>query len=145
MRAMPRTWPSIRLKRVAQDVLMSLRIRARYPHRVSVATPEELMTRASGLTQTGCCSVASDPPAAAPDDASMHDHCRHAGSAPTPAPPAPEGTIYTCPMHLQIPQVGPGVCPICGMALEPELAGAEAAPNRELADMTRRFWVALIL
>src|SRR5262245_25506093 len=105
------------------------------------------MTRASGLTQTGCCSVASDHPAAAPDDASMHDHCHHAGSAPTPAkpPPAPEGTIYTCPMHLQIRQVGPGVCPICGMALEPELAGAEAAPNRELADMTRRFWVALIL
>jgi heavy metal translocating P-type ATPase len=105
------------------------------------------MTRASGLTQTGCCSAASDHPAAAPDEAAMHDHCHHAGSAPTPAkpPPAPDGTIYTCPMHLQIRQVGPGVCPICGMALEPELAGAEAAPNPELADMTRRFWVALVL
>src|SRR5262249_24704688 len=105
------------------------------------------MARAGGSTQTGCCSAASDHPAVAPDDAAMHDHCHHAGGAPTPAkpPPVPEGTIYTCPMHLQIRQVGPGVCPICGMALEPELAGAEAAPNQELADMTRRFWVALIL
>jgi Cu+-exporting ATPase len=105
------------------------------------------MARASGLTQTGCCSAASDHPAAAPDDTLMHDHCHHAGGAPTPAkpPPAPEGTIYTCPMHLQIRQVGPGVCPICGMALEPELAPTEAAPNPELADMTRRFWVALVL
>jgi P-type Cu+ transporter len=105
------------------------------------------MARASGLTQTGCCSAASDHPAAAPDDALTHDHCHHAGGAPTPAkpPPAPEGTIYTCPMHLQIRQVGPGVCPICGMALEPELAAAEPAPNPELADMTRRFWIALVL
>jgi Cu+-exporting ATPase len=57
----------------------------------------------------------------------------------------PEGTIYTCPMHPQVRQAGPGACPICGMALEPELAAAEAAPNPELADMTRRFWVGLVL
>lgn len=55
------------------------------------------------------------------------------------------GTIYTCPMHPQIRQVGPGACPICGMALEPETATADSAPNAELADMTRRFWVALVL
>src|SRR5215831_5012569 len=105
------------------------------------------MARASGSTQTGCCSAASNHPAAAPDDAVMHDHSHHAGGARSPAksPPPPDGTIYTCPMHLQIRQVGPGVCPICGMALEPELATAEAAPNRELADMTRRFWIALVL
>ena len=48
-------------------------------------------------------------------------------------------------MHLQIRQVGPGVCPICGMALEPELPAADVAPNPEVADMTRRFWVALVL
>jgi len=48
-------------------------------------------------------------------------------------------------MHPQIRQVGPGFCPICGMALEPELAAAQAAPNPELADMTRRFWVGLAL
>jgi Cu+-exporting ATPase len=55
------------------------------------------------------------------------------------------GTIYTCPMHPQIRQVGPGNCPICGMALEPVTATAEVSPNRELADMTRRFWVGLVL
>ena len=58
---------------------------------------------------------------------------------------APEGTIYTCPMHPEIRQVGPGSCPICGMALEPETVTAEAAPNPELADMTRRFWIGLAL
>ncbi|HET9817134.1 MAG TPA: copper-translocating P-type ATPase [Xanthobacteraceae bacterium] len=60
-------------------------------------------------------------------------------------PPLAEGAIFTCPMHLQIRQVGPGFCPICGMALEPELPAAEAPLNPELADMTRRFWVALAL
>src|SRR5712692_2149103 len=66
--------------------------------------------------------------------------------APSAAPPAvPEATIYTCPMHPQIRQPGPGVCPICGMALEPELASAAATPNPELVDMTRRFWVGLAL
>src|SRR5712692_10128205 len=66
--------------------------------------------------------------------------------APSGAQPAvAEATIYTCPMHPQIRQPGPGVCPICGMALEPELASAEAAPNPEVADMTRRFWIALVL
>ncbi len=59
--------------------------------------------------------------------------------------PVPEGTIYTCPMHPQIRQVGPGSCPICGMALEPETVSAEAGPNPELADMTRRFWIGLAL
>src|ERR1700716_2227834 len=55
------------------------------------------------------------------------------------------GTIYTCPMHPQIRQVGPGNCPICGMALEPEVASLDDAPNPELADMTRRFWIGLVL
>jgi len=53
--------------------------------------------------------------------------------------------IYTCPMHPQIRQPGPGHCPICGMALEPLVASAKTGPNRELADMTRRFWVGLAL
>ena len=61
------------------------------------------------------------------------------------APPVPEGTIYTCPMHPQIRQVGPGSCPICGMALEPEMPSAETGPSAELVDMTRRFWVAAVL
>lgn len=59
--------------------------------------------------------------------------------------PVPDGTIYTCPMHPEIRQVGPGSCPICGMALEPVLVTAEAAPNAELIDMTRRFWIGLVL
>jgi len=57
----------------------------------------------------------------------------------------PQGTIYTCPMHPQIRQVGPGNCPICGMTLEPEVASLDAPPNPELADMTRRFWIGLAL
>ena len=51
----------------------------------------------------------------------------------------PEGTIYTCPMHPEIRQVGPGSCPICGMALEPETVSLEDGPDPELVDMTRRF------
>lgn len=63
----------------------------------------------------------------------------------TAAPAAPAGTIYTCPMHPQIRQVGPGSCPICGMALEPATVTADAGPNPELADMSRRFWIGLAL
>jgi Cu+-exporting ATPase len=62
-----------------------------------------------------------------------------------PKAAVPEGTIYTCPMHPQIRKVGPGSCPICGMALEPEVASLDAPPNPELADMTRRFWIGLVL
>ena len=57
----------------------------------------------------------------------------------------PEGTIYTCPMHPEVRQVGPGSCPICGMALEPELISLDDKPDPELIDMTRRFWVGLVL
>jgi Cu+-exporting ATPase len=62
-----------------------------------------------------------------------------------PKAAVPEGAIYTCPMHPEIRQVGPGSCPICGMALEPEVASLDDAPNPELADMTRRFWIGLAL
>src|SRR5262245_54229675 len=47
------------------------------------------------------------------------------------AEPVPEGTIYTCPMHPEIRQVGPGSCPICGMALEPDIVTADSGPNPE--------------
>ncbi len=67
----------------------------------------------------------------------------HGVSARATTPVAPEGTIYTCPMHPQIRQVGPGSCPICGMALEPE-AGGES-DGAELADMTRRLWISAVL
>ncbi len=53
--------------------------------------------------------------------------------------------VYTCPMHPEIRQIGPGACPICGMALEPAAITAEAPPNPELVDMTRRLWIGLAL
>jgi Cu+-exporting ATPase len=62
-----------------------------------------------------------------------------------PAPEVPEGTIFTCPMDPEIRQIGPGTCPICGMALEPELVTLDDAPNPELIDMSRRFWIGLAL
>jgi Cu+-exporting ATPase len=62
-----------------------------------------------------------------------------------PEADVPEGTIYTCPMHPEIRQIGPGNCPICGMALEPDVVSLDTPPNPELADMTRRFRVGLAL
>lgn len=57
----------------------------------------------------------------------------------------PKGTIYTCPMHPEVEQIGPGSCPKCGMALEPKGGVADDGPNPELVDFTRRFWVAAVL
>ncbi|KRA57711.1 haloacid dehalogenase [Caulobacter sp. Root655] len=89
-----------------------------------------------------------------------HDHAHHDHSAPgcchggqnrdegaarDPSAIMPKGTIYTCPMHPEIRQEGPGSCPICGMALEPETPSLDDGPNPELADMSRRFWVGLAL
>ncbi|QQR68872.1 MAG: copper-translocating P-type ATPase [Alphaproteobacteria bacterium] len=70
----------------------------------------------------------------------MHDH-----QPKKLATKAPAGTIYVCPMHPQIRQVGPGSCPICGMALEPEVMTGEEGSSHELIDMTRRFWVGVAL
>jgi Cu+-exporting ATPase len=58
---------------------------------------------------------------------------------------SPAGTIYTCPMHPQIRQPGPGSCPICGMALEPVTTGEDTGPSPELLDMTQRFWIGTAL
>ncbi|MDE2377497.1 heavy metal translocating P-type ATPase [Bradyrhizobium sp.] len=69
------------------------------------------------------------------------DPAKYLAPSKAPEPRLPTGTIYTCPMHPEIRQVGPGSCPICGMALEPEVASLETGPNPELADMTRRFWI----
>src|SRR5215813_12572712 len=83
----------------------------------------------------------------------MHDsnhsttrHAHHAATtrlddrqAPTP------GTVYTCPMHPEVRQDRPGTCPICGMALEPRTVSLGEEANPELIDMTRRFWISLIL
>jgi Cu+-exporting ATPase len=75
----------------------------------------------------------------------MAHHPAHGATARKPAPPAGPGVIYTCPMHPQIRQMGPGNCPICGMALEPLIASSGHEHNLELADMSRRFWIGLAL
>jgi Cu+-exporting ATPase len=73
------------------------------------------------------------------------DPDKYLGGAPRSEPEAIPGAIWTCPMHPEIRQVGPGTCPICGMALEPEEPSTDDAPNPELVDFTRRFWVSAAL
>jgi len=67
------------------------------------------------------------------------------GSTLQPQPPAPSGAVYTCPMDPEVRQDHPGSCPICGMALEPQTVTEEEGPNPELADMSRRFRIGLVL
>ncbi|MES2443413.1 MAG: heavy metal translocating P-type ATPase [Pseudomonadota bacterium] len=62
-----------------------------------------------------------------------------------PEPKGAPGAIWTCPMHPEVRQAGPGTCPICGMALEPEQPSLDDAPNPELVDFTRRLWVSGVL
>jgi len=61
------------------------------------------------------------------------------------AAPGAENVEYTCPMHPEVVQMGPGTCPICGMALEPKAVQLEEAENPELIDMQRRFWISAAL
>jgi len=72
----------------------------------------------------------------------LHARPSHSVAAGSPTDEAVE---YTCPMHPEIRQLGPGSCPICGMALEPVVVTAASGPSPELADMSRRFWIALVL
>ncbi|WP_320203150.1 heavy metal translocating P-type ATPase [Agrobacterium rosae] len=67
---------------------------------------------------------------------------KNAAAAP---PEVAEGALWTCPMHPEVRRGKPGSCPICGMALEPLVVTAQSGPSPELADMTRRFWVGLVL
>ena len=69
------------------------------------------------------------------------DPPKYLAGKPRAQPVAAPGAIWTCPMHPQIQQEGPGTCPICGMALEPEEPSLDDAPNPELVDFTRRLWV----
>ncbi|HLJ50114.1 MAG TPA: heavy metal translocating P-type ATPase [Bryobacteraceae bacterium] len=64
-----------------------------------------------------------------------------------PAEPMPEGVEYTCPMHPEVRQIGPGSCPFCGMALEPAEFRFDSVEeeNPEYTDMKRRFFIALLL
>jgi Cu+-exporting ATPase len=72
-------------------------------------------------------------------------HHQHQTVAPVAAIPPGAAVEYTCPMHPEIVQDGPGSCPKCGMALEPRTISAEEPPNPELLDMTRRFWIGGLL
>ncbi len=101
-------------------------------------------------------SQASPPPPAGttyvcPMDPEVHQStpgaCPKCGMALEPdlSTVAPTRVEYTCPMHPEIVRDQPGTCPICGMALEPRTVVAEDAPNPELVDMTRRFWVSAAL
>nr|WP_281417040.1 heavy metal translocating P-type ATPase [Ancylobacter lacus] len=72
----------------------------------------------------------------------LADPARYLEGRPEAAP-VPAGTEYTCPMHPEVRQIGPGTCPLCGMALEPMLVSLDSGPNPELADMKRRFWIGL--
>jgi P-type Cu+ transporter len=77
---------------------------------------------------------------------SGHLHEEKKPASKTSVKPEPEAdVIYTCPMHPQIRQLGPGNCPICGMTLEPEVATEATGASPELLDMTRRFWIGLVL
>ncbi|MEM7024855.1 MAG: heavy metal translocating P-type ATPase [Pseudomonadota bacterium] len=84
-----------------------------------------------------CSARCAEKFAAAPED--------YLGDRPKPAKSGPLDAIYTCPMHPEIEQVGPGDCPICGMALEPKVITLEGGPSEELRDMSRRFWFSAAL
>lgn len=73
------------------------------------------------------------------------DPKKYLGEKSAEAEPVAPGTMYICPMHLDIRQQGPGDCPICGMGLEPEEVRLDDGPSAELTDMTRRFWMGLAL
>ena len=77
-------------------------------------------------------------------NAMRHRHNHQDTAAPHP-PATIDDRIYTCPMHPEVRQKGPGTCPKCGMALEPEAVTVDEGPNAELVDMTRRFWVSVVL
>jgi Cu+-exporting ATPase len=85
-------------------------------------------------------------PAAADEGGSCHahGHAPHGALAVDPMT-VPAGSKWTCPMHPEIVRDGPGSCPICGMALELMMPSADAGPNPELIDMTRRFWIGAAL
>ncbi|MFN3828324.1 MAG: copper-transporting P-type ATPase [Micavibrio sp.] len=76
---------------------------------------------------------------------SCHLHHNKDSAAVSTPIPVVAGAIYTCPMHPQVRQEGPGSCPLCGMALEPEVITGDEDPNPELVDMTKRFWIGLAL
>src|SRR5690349_8780620 len=107
--------------------------------KVKVATAK-YVARHDGHTHYFC-----NPKCLAKFEAEPDRYLKPAAKPPELPPEMPAGTIFTCPMHPEIRQVGPGSCPICGMALEPVEATLDQGPNHELADMTRRLWIGAAL
>jgi P-type Cu+ transporter len=90
-----------------------------------------------GVTYYFCSAGCLKKFKADPDKYLSGDHQDHSD--------VPAGTPYTCPMHPEIVQEGPGSCPICGMALEPMMVSLDDGPNPEYVDFRRRFFIGLIL
>ncbi|MDZ4740216.1 MAG: heavy metal translocating P-type ATPase [Alphaproteobacteria bacterium] len=132
----------------ARDPVCGMTPKPDTPHRTVRDGQEHL------FCSSGCKSKFDTDPArylvAKPEAEQAHDHagCAHHGHAVgvgVNVSSAPAGAKWTCPMHPEVVQDGPGACPICGMALEPMVPTADAGPNPELADMTRRFGIAAAL
>ena len=108
-----------------KDPVCGMTVTSESPHRF------ELDGQPFYFCSAGCRAKFAADPQACLDKAS---------EPPAPAPDAVAGTIYTCPMHPEIRQDGPGSCPKCGMALEPLMPSVEADENPELVSFRRRFW-----
>ncbi|MEO8650578.1 MAG: heavy metal-binding domain-containing protein, partial [Acidobacteriota bacterium] len=91
------------------------------------------------------CAVSCRDRFAADPDKYLTKPDQSAGRSHEMNDPANDEVEYTCPMHPEIVQIGPGSCPICGMALEPKEISLNDAPDPEFTDMRRRFWVAAAL
>jgi P-type Cu+ transporter len=116
------------------------------------ASPEEFLSDEGEATPPAQAPVAGARSYVCPMDPEIRQatpgacpKCGMALEADLSDPAALTKVEYTCPMHPEIVRDEPGACPICGMALEPRVVALEDAPNPELADMTRRFWIALVL
>ena len=113
-----------------------------HDHEAEAATASDSSTASRSASALYFCpmcpGVESDKPGSCPK-------CGMALERATPAKPSSK-TIYTCPMHPEIEQEGPGDCPICGMRLEPKtVALDDEEDDSELNDMSRRFWIGLVL
>lgn len=139
----------------ARDPVCGMDVEADTPHRATHEAEEFLFCSAgckgkfvanpakyAPAASASCCAHSGESPQQ--DHAARHAHAHHNAPPIDPAD-APEGVKWTCPMHPEIVRDGPGSCPICGMALEPMTPSADAAPNPELMDMSRRFWIGAAL
>src|SRR5690625_4739309 len=100
--------------------------------RTDPANPRHTVTH-GGRTYHFCSTGCGEKFRSAPE--------RYLGAAPPAPSKAAPDAVYTCPMHPEVQQIGPGSCPRCGMALEPMTPTAAADDDRELRAMARRWWV----